>query len=226
MRSQPARYCLCAHAKIKHSIPPCRRGGWLCRCDAFRLHPAHHGQAEIGSYHAAILKIPGFFPSSWKVDWLHLLAGIRPVIRTRLREQGSTRAAVRWVRRQGFVCVVDDEGFIVVARKSYRARRAMAIDRSVGNHTRTLGLALGYPECCCREAAKRGDSQLDQWAETYSRIRLSGVSKVLNPIRYFEGESVLSHIPCSPRCKKSLQMAQLVLRFRHQPHGTKVREGV
>lgn len=147
------------------------------------------------------------------------------MIRTQLLDLGSAWAATRWIRRQGLACVVDDQGFVVIARNAFRARRTMAIDRSEGNHTRALGLALGYPRCCCREAARRGDGQLDQWAAAYSHTGLSGLSRMLDPARYAEGKSMLSHIPCGPRCTRSLQMARLVVQARHQLRTSKLKKG-
>lgn len=154
---------------------------------------------------------PGTKPS-FKVDLAQLRAGIRPAIRTEIN-RGDTQRATQWARRFGLYAVWDAESFVAFSRKPALARRVMVTDRSSGDHTAVLGRLLGYPECCCRAAARVGESELDRWARSQSSKRFLGRFAAIDTQGYVAGAACVSHIPCSPRCLASLAMASALIGF-------------
>jgi hypothetical protein len=114
----------------------------------------------------------------------------------------------RFARQQGWFSVLDQEGFVVFSPSASRARRVMTVDQSAGDHTRALGLALGYPPCCARAAARVGDHELDAWAAHVAGRRTIGRFALTSPAAYRAGRALVSHVPCSPRCVASLAMAE------------------
>lgn len=114
----------------------------------------------------------------------------------------------RWARRAGLYVAVDGDGFFALSSHAGSARRVLRIDARPGRHLIALGLALGYPICCCRAAARRKEEGLDAWAEAMSSRRFIGLFRLIQPIGYLTGRSSISHVPCSPRCAASLRMAQ------------------
>ena len=152
--------------------------------------------------------LPPWLKPSARTDILHLAAKMRPAIRTELAVPVSHDIVRVWMRRLGWYTAIDRDDFLVVSRSSRLARMILAIDRDDSPHTFRLGRALGYPICCCRAAANLGEQNLDSWALALSRRRFIGRFKLIDPTRYSEGHALISHIPCSPFCQASLQMAE------------------
>jgi hypothetical protein len=148
-------------------------------------------------------------PPSFAVDLAHLQAGIRPVIRSRLPGDMSQQYQFRrWARQSRLFAVVDNEGYFALSRRRSAASRVLRIDRLPGDHTFVLGRALGYPSCCCTAAARHGESRLDAWAAEQSAREFVGEFRLISPAGYGEGTALISHVPCSPCCIRSLQMAR------------------
>ena len=155
--------------------------------------------------------LPPWLKPSARTDILHLAAKIRPAIRTELAIPVSQDVVRIWMRRLGWYTAIDRDDFLVVSRSSALARMILAIDRDDSPHTFRLGHALGYPPCCCRAAASVGEQNLDSWAIAMSQRRFVGRFKLIDPTAYSEGHALISHIPCSPFCQASLQMAEAAL---------------
>lgn len=138
---------------------------------------------------------------------LHLASGVRPTIRFAVPDCSAAREVRAWAATTGFFAA-DDESYVVVSRASAEAaKRAMGVDRSSGPHTFELGLLLGYPTCCAQAAGSHGEASLDDWASSTASWELDALNDVLNVTGYSVGRSWLSHIPCSPTCAASLDMA-------------------
>ncbi len=159
---------------------------------------------------------PGLLKPSATIDLVHLLSGVRPVIRTEIQTPYNADDVTRWLSRLGCYTCLDNEGFIVVALKPGLCRRVLAIDRDPSEHTKAFGLALGYPNCCVRAAARVGEASIDAWAAQMASRAYVGSFKAIDPSGYLAGKSAISHVPCSPRCQQSLTMARQAV---HGPFG-------
>lgn len=156
--------------------------------------------------------LPEWLKPSGAVDIAQLWFRVRPAMRTELRLPVRRDTVFRWARRFGFLCALDEDRFLTVSRDGRLARDLLVLDRSSVDHTYRLGIRLGYPRCCCLKAASIGESGLDDWAGTWRTDLLCGAFRLIDPTGYVEGKALISHIPCSPRCRPSLDMAQLLLR--------------
>jgi hypothetical protein len=155
--------------------------------------------------------LPEWARASFRTDLAQLQCGVRPVIRSEVRS-GADRQGVRgWARRNGFFAAMDEDGFFALSRSSSAAALALRIDRRPGSHVIALGRALGYPPCCCRAASKRREEHLDGWSAAIARRRFIGSFSSIRPDRYAEGESLISHVPCSQHCGPSRRMAMILL---------------
>ena len=156
--------------------------------------------------------MPAWMRPSLKTDVAQLKAGVRHVARSELADGKDSLAKLyAWARRMGLFAAVDRDGFFTLSCSPSMARRALRIDRRPGRHEVALGQVLGYPPCCCRAAARQSDARIDEWAVSIGKRRFVGLFRLIHPGGYREGQSVLSHVPCSPRCQRSLQMALSVL---------------
>lgn len=115
--------------------------------------------------------------------------------------------ARQWATKNGLFLVSDIDNYAVVSRVPYLARMILEIDRRPQAHTYELGLKLGYPACCSRKAAQIGEKDLDLWAGEYNDTDFLGLFRMINPNGYRSGKALISHIPCSSKCKFSLMMA-------------------
>jgi hypothetical protein len=157
------------------------------------------------------LAVPPWIVPSFQTVFAQLQAGIRPAVRSKLTRGGSSSRLRAWARRIGLFAAVDQEGFFALARSPSAASRTLRIDRRPGRHEVALGQALGYPLCCCRAAARRGEASVDAWAVAVVGARHIGPARLIHPGSYGHGGSLVSHVPCSPGCRPSLQMALLTL---------------
>ena len=154
--------------------------------------------------------LPIWFKASAGVDFAQLIAGVRPAIRTELMYPKSSEEVKRWVRQRGWFASIDVDNFIAISRMPGLNRRLLIIDRESSEHTYRLGLALGYPRCCCKAASHIGESNLDSWEEVLCRRQFIGSFQAIDPRNYHEGRSLISHIPCSTRCEESLKMTKML----------------
>ena len=158
----------------------------------------------------SIQLLPNWLKASAGVDLAQLTAKIRPVIRTKLSYPVPRYIVERWALRHGWFVDFDTDNFLAISGSPDLSRWILSIDREIVEHTYRLGLALGYPSCCCRSAARVGESNLDAWAQVLCRQQFIGRFKAIDPSRYHEGHALISHIPCSTRCQASLKMALML----------------
>lgn len=145
-------------------------------------------------------------PPSFRVDLLQLLSGSRPAIRSHVgeRERESLRA---WCSSSGLDFGADGP-WVSVSTEVGRAAWILQVDASPAPHEVDLGLLLGYPRCCCEQAALVGESQIDVYARHVAAWPLSDGYALLDVSRYDEGLALISHIPCSPDCDPSRVLAE------------------
>ena len=156
-------------------------------------------------------RLPSWFKESARVDLAQLVAGVRPAVRTKLGREVPRRLVQRWGQDYEWFVEVDVDNYMAVSGSISLSRRVLAIDREAGEHTYRLGQLLGYPECCCRAAAKVGEGQLDSWAAGVCARGFWGPFGAMDPSYYARGYSLISHVPCSANCLPSLRMALSLL---------------
>lgn len=151
-------------------------------------------------------------PLSARVDFLHLTALGKPAARVKVPD-GALPALERWCERHGYGWDADEEGYCCVARTEAQARHILEVDRRVEPHELELGLLLGYPRCCCEAIARLGESRIDEQALVVARWEFEGPFRLINPSRYRQGGSLICHLPCSPICARTLEIASRACRF-------------
>ena len=158
-------------------------------------------------------------PPSSLVDALHLAAGTKEVFRSRLLDEADTGVFADWCKANGMAGIVDEDTFVVVGKNLDVVEHALLIDRSPVPHEMPFGLLLGYPTCCCRVVAEAGEAEIDRLVDEASTWEFSGVFSMIDPSGYADGEALICHVPCSPRCLPSLRLAQIAMSFLHaHPH--------
>lgn len=143
-------------------------------------------------------------PSSVRVDTLVFVATDKPAIRF---PHGGSPSVVRNVGRAAALAGWDsnaDSAYVCLAKRKGLAGTLLALDGSGGDHTEALGLALGYPPCCCRAAAIAGEENIDRWAAaSASRLRDTRI----DPYGFQSGLALVSHVPCDVSCRASHAIA-------------------
>ena len=151
-------------------------------------------------------------PKSARVDLAQFLAN-KPAIRTKVKNLSCVHKVVTWAKKCGLVCFSDHEGYVVIAKNSQLAREVLKIDQSSTPHEWELGLLLGYPKCCCNYIAAIGEENIDTISVNMKNWNFIGKFRLINPHFYLQGRSLISHLPCSPKCLPSLVLAHRTLLF-------------
>lgn len=138
------------------------------------------------------------------VDFILFFACGKPAVRTCIDEFGA-QALHSWCERWGFDFACDD--FACVTRETGFANGILEIDRSVFAHEIELGVALGYPLCCCKCVAALGESNIDLRASEIASWPFTHPYHRINPAGYESGLALISHLPCSSDCRPSLEIA-------------------
>lgn len=152
-------------------------------------------------------------PSSALVDLLLFSIGEKPAVRLRPHNAEGIARLVSWCVSAGLFSATDSDGYACVARSQINADQVIDIDRRFEPHEYDLGLALGYPECCCRAIASLGEGRIDGQADQAARWQYQGRFRRINPKGYCEGLSLISHVPCCPQCRSSLAIANQARAF-------------
>ncbi|MDQ3802347.1 MAG: hypothetical protein M3416_00605 [Acidobacteriota bacterium] len=150
------------------------------------------------------------------VDFIQLLACGKPAVRLLVRGSGEghlVESLSLWCRDRGLGLASDGEGFACVASDKERAARILDLDRRHEAHETELGLALGYPRCCCERVAAVGESGIDAYAAEVAGWPFAGPYRRINPGGYRRGLSLICHLPCSPTCGPSLEIADPAREF-------------
>lgn len=158
-----------------------------------------------------VRNLPKWLKPSACVDLRLVLTGARANLRTELRSAVSSVAVRCWTRRLGLFVSIDADGFVAMSRRPGVARRLLVLDRKPGNHVRELGRLLNYPACCCRAVARVGEALIDELGGAASRRRYVGRFRAIDPTGYREGQSLISHVPCSAFCTRSLALSVAVM---------------
>lgn len=99
-----------------------------------------------------------------------------------------------------------DEYYMVISKRN-NVDNIIETDRSTDIHTKKMGALLGYPACCCEWAEIIGESMLDTYEqEILIKRKYTGIWELIDHKLYTKGKCLISHIPCSNNCYKSLQL--------------------
>jgi len=90
--------------------------------------------------------------------------------------------------------------FFAYISKSQKQALLANLYETRGDHY-NLGLALGYPECCCRFYQK-------QFLKGNLAPEHSTYHKLIDIRKRKTDSSIISHFPCSPNCRESIKLAQ------------------
>jgi hypothetical protein len=145
-------------------------------------------------------------PASAAVDFLQLAACEKTGIRL-VAPDAAHIGLVAWARNIGWATCSDEQGYVCAAKTTALAEHILALDRSADAHTEQLGIMLGYPACCSNKAAAAGEAQIDLLAEESSAWVFEGAFRLTRISGYLQGQALISHVPCSPRCPVSLALA-------------------
>jgi hypothetical protein len=145
-------------------------------------------------------------PSSFRVDLLQLLSGSRPAVRSHVAEPALEKLRM-WCTASGLDFAAEGP-WVSVSTLVGRAAQVLEVDASPAPHEVDLGLLLGYPRCCCDQAALVGESNIDDYARSVAAWPLNDEYALLDISRYDEGVAIISHVPCSPDCEPSRILAQ------------------
>lgn len=152
-------------------------------------------------------------PASANVDFLHFVACDKPAIRTRVQESHAETKVADWCKQYNFAFQIDNDGYLCVAHDAETARLILSVDQSAEPHEKCLGILLGYPTCCCDFIANIGEANIDLLAEEIATWSFAAPFHRINPARYLDGRALICHLPCSPNCLASLQLAEKALNF-------------
>lgn len=144
------------------------------------------------------------------IDFIQLLACGKPAVRLLVggeAERRLVKALSLWCRERGLDFASDGEGFVCISSGGGEAGRILELDRRAEAHEVELGLALGYPRCCCERVAAVGESNIDAYAAEVAAWPFTGAYRRINPSGYRQGLALICHLPCSPTCDASLSIA-------------------
>lgn len=144
------------------------------------------------------------------VDCILFFSYCKPAVRLLVKgdnEQYLIKALLRWCHERELDFAFDSEGFVCIASNEGASEHILGIDRRSESHEIDLGLALGYPLCCCERVAAIGESGIDAYAIEVALWTFAGSYQRINPCGYRQGLSLISHLPCSPTCEASLEIA-------------------
>ena len=150
------------------------------------------------------------------VDFIQLSACRKPAVRLLVKGEGEGRlveSLSRWCGETGLDFAYDGEGYACVAGRKGEAVDILAIDRRAEAHELELGLALGYPPCCCERVAQVGESAIDEYAREVATWTFAGTYRRIDPSGYRSGLSLICHVPCSATCEASLVIANKAREF-------------
>lgn len=143
---------------------------------------------------------------SARTDMLQMAAHCRGCVRLRPLHEAALDAIARWGRAEGLEVAYDKE-YLFLSFDRGTALLALRADQSPSPHETELGTFLGYPVCCTRAVASRGEEGIDEAALQAGTWTLESAFRLIDISGYLEGLSLLSHVPCSRRCGPSAAMA-------------------
>lgn len=147
------------------------------------------------------------------VDFVLFFANAKPAVRLQINSDSSFESLDTWCSQAGFELAIDKSNFLCIAKSKNYAEYVLQLDQLEEPHEIELGIALGYPECCCQKIAVLGESNIDNYSLEISKWMFKDEYSYINPNEYISGVSLISHLPCAPDCFKSLKIALQTRKF-------------
>ena len=161
----------------------------------------------------AFVSLPQTLKRADYVDLLLLLVGEKKAVRLGANTFDVYEAMRDWCKQTSYRYIISTSGLMYISRKLWFAKIVSIVDNSLFPHEFLLGRLLGYPACCSKKIASLGEQSIDQWeCELVESGHFNGEYALINPSGYIEGTSLISHVPCSCNCVKSLKIAKSALR--------------
>ncbi len=162
----------------------------------------------------AFSSLPISLKDSDYVDLLLLLSGLKKAVRIGNNSVKIYNEMSFWCKRFKYVDTVSCSGWMYISRYACFSKFVSAIDDLRFSHSYILGLVLGYPSCCSRQIADIGEQFIDKWEKNLVNSgNFNGDYSLINPGGYLAGNSLISHVPCSCKCEKSLVIAKSALKI-------------
>lgn len=159
----------------------------------------------------AFTSSPSNLPKSAYVDLLLFISNMKPAIRIGVLDDARALQLFQWATEFGYFSKIDDSGFVFVSKVN-NVEHLIQVDQSYLDHTEELGKLFGYPSCCIKSISEVGESNIDSYEKNIVyNWHFENDFQLINPKLYYQGCSLISHIPCSPTCIRSLYIAQKVL---------------
>ncbi|MEY0876678.1 DUF483 domain-containing protein [Providencia manganoxydans] len=159
----------------------------------------------------AFASSPSDLPKSAYVDLLLFISDIKPAVRIGVLDDVRAFKLYLWAIDFKYFSKIDNDGFVFISKLN-NIEHLIQIDQSNQDHTEELGKLLGYPHCCIKKISEIGESNIDLYEENVVyNWSFENDFQLINPKLYYQGYSLISHIPCSPTCKKSLLIARKTL---------------
>ncbi len=162
----------------------------------------------------ATSSLPKDLYKSSYIDFLLFVGGIKPVVRIDTSSLSQIEQLAMWSRRFKLSSTIRNK-FVYIANKNVSVSRIADLDWSCQPHELEFGLELGYPYCCCEFIEKIGEQNIDYFeTEVINKgWHFDNEYTLIDPSGYLEGRALISHTPCSPKCKKSLEIAKRSLKI-------------
>lgn len=156
--------------------------------------------------------LPSNLPPSAYVDFLLFLSGVKPALRIFLNDSHQIEQILAWCNLTKHACIAQSDGYTYISCSEKATQHLQKIDNSLSPHEYALGIALGYPKCCCEAISLIGEEDIDKWENLFlQNSHFSGRFKLLDTSEYSSGCALISHIPCSDKCEKSYNIAKQAL---------------
>lgn len=162
----------------------------------------------------AFSSLPKGLKNSDYVDILLFLSGSKRAIRLGENTDKIYEKMHNWCKKFKYKSKISRSGLMYISNHLWLATLVNVVDNSVFPHAYVLGCLLGYPSCCSKRIAKLGENSIDQWEKelvTSGNFRKDYL--LINPADYLLGTSLISHVPCSCQCNKSLEIAKNSLKI-------------
>ena len=155
--------------------------------------------------------IDGSIKPSTKIDFLHFVYCDKPAVRLVIDSALEKSTISEWCEQNNKSLVIDRHNYACVANTAEYAIKLLELDAEAPAHEYELGILLGYPECCCEFIASVGEDKIDLLEEKTRDWNFTKEFELIRPNGYRDGSALICHIPCSERCKPSLEQAKCAL---------------
>lgn len=168
----------------------------------------------IHTYREFVFQLNHLLPLSANVDMILFLLNLKKCMRTRIRQESiDMEPLIAWSTQFNLSIKLMKTGFLYIASDKKLMDELIEIDLSLESHEKSLGILLGYPNCCCDKISQVGENGIDDFEVWLVTQLFKTPFQLINPLKYRQGKAFISHVPCSTICIESLKIAQNVAQF-------------